>query len=323
MAKEMFQGTSVSPLLSFWVIGDMHYCEDEQWKKMHEPRMQQMFRDLRAIWDEEGEPAFCVSPGDIVENGAPANYALAKREIVSHLGSVPFYPGLGNHEYFPSGFPTMTTGDWHTAEEYVAAWGKPLCYAWTTDEVVCLMLDHPPSQSAPDGTPLVLLSQETLTFLDTTLAENAERTALIFAHCPLYNTVLDRDPERHLDDASLAPYFFVSNSQDVRAILARHCNAALYITGHTHSGWGSPQLVFPEKSGTHVFTNVNVMSPWYTGFTGPTFNLERQTLEFLTDTPNVQATFSFQLYPQKILLRVRDHQTQSWLAQWELPLGDC
>lgn len=169
-----------------------------------------------------------------------------------------------------------------------------------------------------DGMPLILLSPEALAFLDTTLIEHANRTAIIFAHCPLYNTVLDRDPERNLDDDSLAPYFFVSNSEEVRTILARHHKAALYITGHTHSGWGSPRLVFTESLGAHAITHLNVMSPWYTGFTGPKYNQEHQELEFLRDTPDVQATFSIQIYSHKIRIRARDHQAQSWLAEWEV-----
>src|SRR5581483_4024205 len=105
--------------------------------------------------------------------GASANYVLARQEILSQLGKVPFYPGLGNHEYFPTGFPTTIEGDWHTAAEYVTAWGRPLCYSWIVNDIVCIMLDHPPAQSEPDGTPQVILSPETLTFLETTLAENA------------------------------------------------------------------------------------------------------------------------------------------------------
>lgn len=314
--NSLSQRMSISSRLSFWVIGDMHYCENEQWKKIHRPRMEQMFTDLHALWCGEGYPAFCVSPGDLIENGAPENYALAKREILANLDPVIFYPGLGNHEYFPA----KTGGTWHTREEYVAVWEKPLYYFWIAGETICIMLDQPPEQRAPDGTPLVLFARETLAFLDETLAKHPDHTAIIFAHCPLYNTVIDRDPPRKLDDDSLTPYFFVTNSEEVRTILARHRNAALYISGHTHSGWGSPQLVFTENLGGHPVTHINVMSPWYTGFTGPIFNQERQELEFVADVPDVQATFSIDIFPQQALIRARDHQTRNWLAQWTVPL---
>ena len=88
-------------LLYFWVIGDMHFRAREQWEAFHAPRMRTMFDDIHAVWDVEGLPAFCVAPGDIVDKGHASNYALAKRELAVQLGTMPFYPGIGNHEYQP------------------------------------------------------------------------------------------------------------------------------------------------------------------------------------------------------------------------------
>ncbi|HEY3994198.1 MAG TPA: metallophosphoesterase, partial [Ktedonobacteraceae bacterium] len=217
-------------LLYFWALGDLHFREHEQWKALHTPRMEQMFADLHALWHEEGQPAFCVSPGDLVDRGAPRNYQLARKELKRYLNDMPFYPGLGNHEYYPENDENA----FHSAEEYCAAWDRPVRYAWTggkDESIVCLMLDHFFADIL--GEPKTLCTPETLHFLETTLTEHAGRRAVIFAHCPLHNTVLDRDPVRHLDDDSLAPFFFVENSPEVRAILARHSNVALYLSGHT------------------------------------------------------------------------------------------
>ena len=163
----------------------------------------------------------------------------------------------------------------------------------------------------------VIFSQDTLNFLDVSLTEHAHRPAIIFAHCPLHNTVLDRDPQKNLDDDSLDPFFFVENSADVRAILARHANAALYISGHTHSGWGSPQLICTEMLGGHPVTHINVMSPWYTG-TQAAPHISNGRLEVGRDKPDVLATFAFHVYKDSILVHVRDHHTQHWLAEWEI-----
>lgn len=322
MTHETFPSAS-DAILYFWAIGDMHYRAHEQWRALHDPRMQRMFDDLHAVWREEGTPAFCVSPGDIVDTGAPANYELAKREIAAHLDSLPFYPGIGNHEFHPENQDDVL----HTAEEYCAAWGRPTCYAWTAgieEQVVCIMLEQPNAYlpGMRRENPHVVFTQEALAFLDTTLAEHADRLALIFAHCPLHNTVLDRDPARNLDDDSLDPFFFVENSSEVRAILARHRNAALYISGHTHSGWGSPQLVFTETAGDHPVTHLNLMSPWYTGrHLGPRLNAERTQLEYRPDTPDALITFAVHLYPDRAIIRARDHRNRRWLEQWEAPLS--
>jgi len=56
----------------------------------------------------------------------------------------------------------------------------------------------------------VIFPREALTFLEDALEEHPEYIAVIFAHCPLCNTVLDRDPERNLDNDSQDPFLYCS-----------------------------------------------------------------------------------------------------------------
>lgn len=306
-------------LLYFWAFGDLHYRARDQWHAMHARRFAPMFQDLRSLWLDEGAPDFCVSPGDIVDTGAPENYKLAKRDLAAQLGNVPFYPGIGNHEFHAESREDST----HTAAEFSAIWDKPVRYTWTAGEVLCVMLDQPnPYEPDPSRENIhVIFSDEALTFLETALAEHAEQFAIIFAHCPLRNTVLDRDPESNLDDDSQDPFFYVENSEEVRAILARHANAVLYFSGHTHSGWGSPNLVFTEMIGDHPVTHVNLMSPWYTGVhRGPYLNVDRLSLDYHPDDPDVLATFAVRVYANSAIIRARDHRTRKWLTQWTAPL---
>jgi hypothetical protein len=310
---------SSQELLYFWAFGDLHYRTRDQWHAIHSRRTAPMFQDLRQLWLEDGNPAFCVSPGDIVDTGAPENYRLAKLDLKAQLGNIPFYAGIGNHEYHAE-----SRGDTiHTAAEFSAAWGKPVRYAWMVGDVVCIMLDQP-DPYVPDPrreNTRVVFSSETLAFLDSTLAEYSDMQAVIFAHCPLRDTVLDRDPERNLDDDSLDAFFFVENSQAVRAILAEHPNAGLYFSGHTHSGWGSPNLVLTETLGNHPVTHVNLMSPWYTGKRkGPRLSADRTTLEYISDDPDVLASFAIHILRDRALIRLRDHRARQWLTQWVVPL---
>ena len=191
-------------LLYFWAFGDLHYRARDEWHAIHSRRMAPMFQDVRSLWLDEGAPAFYVAPGDIVDTGAPQNYTLAKKDLAAQLGHVPFYPGIGNHEFQPE----HREDTLHTAEEFTAAWHQPLRYAWEAGEVICIMLDQPNPylQNQRRENPHVIFTPESLAFLDTTLAEHAMQTAVIFAHCPLRDTVLDRDPERNLDDDSLDPF---------------------------------------------------------------------------------------------------------------------
>lgn len=306
-------------LLYFWALGDLHYRARDEWHAIHSRRLAPMFQDLRSLWMDEGTPAFCVSPGDIVDTGAPENYKLAKMDLAAQLGMVPFYPGIGNHEYHAERREDTN----HTAAEFSACWGKPVRYAWKAGDATCIMLDQPnPYELDPRReNPQVIFSQELLAFLDTILAAYPEHPAIIFAHCPLSDTVLDRDPERNLDDDSQDPFFHIANSQDVRDILAKHPNAGLYISGHTHSGWGSPHLIFTETLGNHPVTHVNLMSPWYTGrHKGLRRSANGSTLEYRPDDPDVLATFAVHVYRNRAIIRLRDHRARLWLAQWVVPL---
>ncbi len=301
-------------LLYFWAIGDLHYRTIEAWNKIHMQRLAPMFEDLHALWEEEGKPTFCVSPGDMVETCAPENYRLARIRLESQLGIVPFYAGIGNHEYYgPEGEDPATMADM-----FSLMWEKPLRYAWVAGNVACIMLDYPDPHTLVEANK-VYISQETLTFLSDALKEFSAYPTVVFLHCPLYNTVLDRDPEQHRDYNSLQSFFAPENSQEVRNILARHKNVCLYISGHTHSGWEAPNLVNTENLGGHSVTFVNLMSPWYTGrHKGPRINADG-SVQYLPDEPDVLPTFAIRVYQQQISIRVRDHHTRQWLKEWRVP----
>lgn len=317
LASNDFSGQE---LLYFWAFGDLHYRARDQWHAMHSRRLASMFQDVQQLWLEDGYPAFCVSPGDIVDTGAPENYTLAKLDLTAQLSTIPFYPGIGNHEFHAE----SRADTLHTAAEFSAAWDRPVRYAWTIGDVVCIMLDQP-NPYVPDPrreNPKVIFSTETLAFLDSTLAEFSEMQAVIFAHCPLRDTVLDRDPERNLDDDSQDAFFYVENSRAVRAILAEHSNAGLYFSGHTHSGWGSPNLVVTETLGNHPVTHINLMSPWYTGRRkGPRLSADRTTLEYVPDEPDVLASFAVHILDNRAIIRLRDHRAGQWLTQWVVALA--
>src|ERR1700730_3583394 len=187
-------------LLSFWGIGDLHFHALPAWHTVHTQRLAPMFQDLHALWQQEGVPDFCVSPGDLGETYALEAWMLAKSTLESHLGDIAFYPGVGNHEYFnPDGARLADL-----AETYIATWNKPLRYSWTKHGITNIMLDYPGPSTLEDPVQLYI-SQETLSFLDEELTKiPATKPVMIFLHSPLSNTVLDRDPVLHLDYNSLS-----------------------------------------------------------------------------------------------------------------------
>lgn len=198
-------------------------------------------------------------------------------------------------------------------------------YSWTAGagSVLCIMLDHPdPYHSSQHiEQPQVILSQETLAFLAITLENFPDRPTVIFSHCPLRATVLQRNAERKLDNDSQDVSFYVENSEAVRAILAHSANEVLFMSGHTHSGWGSPHLVFTEVLGNHSVTHLNLMSPWYTGrHCGPRRVEGSAKFMYAPDDPNLLVSFAVRFYQHYATIQAREHHTRRWLAQWQVPL---
>ena len=304
-------------LLYFWAIGDLHYRALPAWHDIHTQRLNALFADVQALWQEEGEPDFCVSPGDIVDTCAIENYTLAKSSLEKNLSHIPFYPSIGNHEYYD---PTRTTKPAQMIDTYRQAWGKPLRYSWQTGDTLCIMLDYPNPYTLEDPD-YIYLSQETLLFLENTLREYPDNLVTIFSHCPLYNTVLERNANRH-DYHSLEHFFSLENSQEVRDILSHHRNVGLFFSGHTHSGWDAPNLVTTETLGDHSVTFINLMSPWYTGRgNGASINKDGTTVHYIPDDPDVIISFAVHIYRQHASIRARDHQARRWLKEWHVPLS--
>ncbi len=298
----------------YWAIGDMHYRALPLWHEFHSKRMAVMFDDLRTLWQTEGRPAFCVSPGDIIETCARENYDLAREALQAQLTNLPFYPGIGNHEYYG---PDGEDPD-RMAETFSAVWNRPIRYSWEVGPVGYIMLDYP-NPSTLENPERVYLSDETLMFLDTTLEVYKGRPVVIFLHCPLRDTVLDRDVDR--DFNSRQSFFSPENSQAVRDILAQRGNACLVLSGHTHTGWEAPNLVVTERFGEQTVTFINLMSPWYTGtHTGPRISDDRKSFDYRADEPDVIPSFAFRIYPNHANVRVREHRTQQWLKEWNVPL---
>ncbi|GCE18533.1 metallophosphoesterase family protein [Dictyobacter kobayashii] len=276
-----------------------------------------IFEDVQELWQREGQPAFCVSPGDIIDTCALENYQLAKTALLAQFGALPFYPGVGNHEYYgPDGEDPTRMG-----ETFTAVWNKPLRYAWEEQGIVFIMLDYPDPTTLEDPQ-RVYIAPETLAFLEQTLQEHTGQPVVIFLHCPLHNTVQDRDIEQHRDYNSLQHFFAPENSAAIRAILARQQSSSLFISGHTHSGWEAPNLVVSEQLGEHTVTFINLMSPWYTGtHTGPRLSDDQQSVRYIPDNPNIVPSFSFQLFSDYALIRVREHLSRSWLKEWRVPFS--
>ncbi|MCB8822818.1 phosphodiesterase [Microvirga rosea] len=154
-------------------------------------------------------PDAIVISGDLVDVGSDEEYAFL-RNILKPL-QIPFYVIPGNHDERDSlrrSFPDHS---------YLSAHG-PLNALVRVRDVDLILLD-----SSVPGKPHGFLEKESLEFLDTSLASQRGRPALVFLHHPPFLTGI-----RHMDCQNLL------NADELAIILRQHQRTKIIAAGHVH-----------------------------------------------------------------------------------------
>lgn len=89
------------------------------------------------------------------------------------------------------------------------------------------------------------------TWLDETLAANADRTCLILAHAPL---ITDTEP-----NGAPAP-----ETPEISAVLDKHPQAKAWLCGHSHDPINGPYMIENFNTGTRTIAHVNASALYYT-----------------------------------------------------------
>lgn len=154
-------------------------------------------------------PAIVVCSGDLVDGGSDEEYAHLKR-ILSAL-KLPLVSIPGNHDdrdAMRRAFP----------EQAYSGGGGALNSIVAAGDLDLILLD-----SLVAGQPYGLLTDDTLAWLDATLAQSPHRPALIFLHHPPFVTGIS-----HMDVQNLR------NADALAAIAVKHKRVKLIAAGHVH-----------------------------------------------------------------------------------------
>lgn len=173
-----------------------------------------------------GTPALHLQIGDATERGMAAEDELA-------LGFLSRLPGrwvtaLGNHDIL---------GNRRTAAAWAKAYGQE-SPNFSVDLEFARVIAVGPDRTEP-GRRAGRLSPATLAFLERELADGP-KDCWIACHWPLFRTVMG-DPRLHFTSAM--PAFHAKPDDRIRELLARHRNARLWLSGHTHSPISAPGLI--------------------------------------------------------------------------------
>jgi 3',5'-cyclic AMP phosphodiesterase CpdA len=175
-------------------------------------------------------PALHLGVGDATEAGKPSEDVLALTFLDQLPG--PWTAVLGNHDIMRKV---------RSVEAWARVYGQP-GQNFTVELGFARLIVIGPSRSRPGGQS-GRLSASTLSFLDRELARRGD-DCWVACHWPLFRTVMG-NPKRHYTSAMSA--FHAKPDDRIRAVLARHPNAKLWLSGHTHSPLSAPGLIKRAK----------------------------------------------------------------------------
>jgi 3',5'-cyclic AMP phosphodiesterase CpdA len=198
------------------LIGDLHAGA------ITDVRREAVSRDVGRL----GTPALHLQVGDVTEGGTEAQDRLALAFLRGLPG--PWVTVLGNHDILRN-------------VRAATAWARAYAQSgwnFSVDLEFARVILIGPDRSEPGGAS-GRLSAATLEFLDDQLAQGPD-DCWIACHWPLFRTVMG-DPRLHFTSAMDA--FHVKPDRTIRALLGRHPNARLWLSGHTHSPLSAPGLI--------------------------------------------------------------------------------
>jgi 3',5'-cyclic AMP phosphodiesterase CpdA len=197
-------------------IGDLHAGA------ITRTRMDAVSRDVERL----GTPVLHLQVGDATEGGTEREDKLALAFLDGLPG--PWVTALGNHDVLHN---ERGVADWGLA------YGQP-SQNFTVELDFARVIVIGPTRSDP-GRRAGRLSEATLFFLDHAL-ESTSEDCWIVCHWPLRGTVMG-NPKLHFTSTMEA--FHAKPNAKIRKVLARHPNAKLWLSGHTHSPLSAPGLI--------------------------------------------------------------------------------
>jgi 3',5'-cyclic AMP phosphodiesterase CpdA len=185
-------------------------------------RLEAVGRDIEQL----GSPALHLQVGDATERGRKHEDRVA-REFLDDLPAQ-WATALGNHDILHN---DRTVADWGRAYDQPSQ-------NFTVELDFVRVIVVGPDLNEP-GRRAGRLSAATLSFLERELA-GTEKDCWVVCHWPLLRTVMG-DPRLHFTSAMEA--FHAKPDASIRKLLARHRNAKVWLSGHTHSPLSAPGLI--------------------------------------------------------------------------------
>ena len=288
-----------TPTSRFWIVSDIHITTSLT--SRNSLYFKKMLEDTASI-TPNASGIFVV--GDIADSGKQAEYENALTLHSSVDGALPLYLAIGNHDLSGLSFNEANA--------------QFLNYATLPDGT------HPTDTSYDfwlDGTHYVFLgpdvssglycslSDETLAWLDATLAEGRDenKPTFLFVHQSIYNTVSGSLPGEG--------WHGMNNPDAISAILKKYPEVMLF-NGHSHWTMDSVGNIFEGTDDLPIYAfNCASVAYLWSGYN-----------KVVGEELDGSQGYLVELYDGKVLVRGRDFKNSEWIssAQYLIDVdGEC
>jgi 3',5'-cyclic AMP phosphodiesterase CpdA len=249
---------------------------------------------MRAVADFKSfKPDLWLCNGDVSDDGLPGQHEAFKRILSAVAKPDQIMVTTGNHEFYDKGTP-----DDVALTRFREAFGLKRAYNnRVVSGIHMVMLADEQWKTAPKNPDWAWLTPEQLNWFEQVLQEQRDKFTVVCLHQPLQETVLGSQGNNNFGGCGQVA--------ELRAILKKNPQVKLWFSGHTH------QLIELQgqslKQGEVTFAAL-----------GSTFYL----FDSSGSTKNFDASESrmLEVWPDRVVLRSRNHANQAWFDGQDLTL---
>ncbi|HEY3367487.1 MAG TPA: metallophosphoesterase [Symbiobacteriaceae bacterium] len=255
--------------------------------EMQNTKLQNAVNDYGAL-----KPDLWLTDGDIADHGAGAEHE-AFRAIIDRVAKPGhFLVTTGNHEFYD-----MKTTDDVSVRRFTEAYGLPKPYSSKViGGVHFVMLADEQWQTAPYQKDWCWITPEQLRWFEQVLTEHRDSFTVVCMHQPLNDTVAASQGPRAFGSSNFGP--------ELHELRRKNPQVKLWFSGHTHRALQAQGQVVQQEQTTFAAL-------------GSTAYL-LQTGAGVGRDPDASQSRFMEIYPDKVVIRARDHAARAWMDQLEL-----
>lgn len=248
------------------------------------------------------KPDLWLVNGDIADRGRSAEIAAFQKIMARVAKPDQLLVNTGNHDFYDP-----DASDEEELRRFREAFSLPTPYSSrVAGGIHFVLLADEQYKSAPRFPEWAWLTADQLRWFERVLEEHREVETVVALHQPLQDTVV----WSHGNNS----FAGCGQGEEIRAILARNPQVKLWLSGHTHMGAEVPGNLVQQNGVTFVglgstfYHFVQSKAPEAAQFGG-----------FVKDLKASQSRL-LDVWPDRLVLRARDHARQAWMDEHEMVL---